>query len=61
VLGSRYVTRGELERAIELVRLGLVKPIVDRVRPLAEVNEAYDDLEQGRIVGRTVLEVAAAD
>jgi D-arabinose 1-dehydrogenase-like Zn-dependent alcohol dehydrogenase len=31
------------------------------VRPLAEVNEAYDDLEQGRIVGRTVLQVAAAD
>jgi D-arabinose 1-dehydrogenase-like Zn-dependent alcohol dehydrogenase len=61
VLGSRYVTRGELERAIELVRLGLVKPVVDRVRPLAEVNEAYDDLEQGRIVGRTVLQVAAAD
>jgi D-arabinose 1-dehydrogenase-like Zn-dependent alcohol dehydrogenase len=59
VLGSRYVTRGELERAIELVRLGLVRPVVDGVRPLAEVNEAYDDLERGRVVGRTVLQVKA--
>jgi alcohol dehydrogenase len=58
VLGSRYVTRGELARAIELVELGRVKPVVDVVRPLREVNEAYDDLTSGRIVGRTVLTVA---
>jgi len=58
VVGSRYVTRGELERAVELVRLGLVEPVVDVVRPLAEVNAAYDDLVGGRIVGRTVLRVA---
>jgi D-arabinose 1-dehydrogenase-like Zn-dependent alcohol dehydrogenase len=60
VLGSRYITRGELERAIELVRTGQVKPIVDEVRPLDEVNDAYDDLAQGRIVGRTVLRIAKA-
>lgn len=58
VLGSRYVTRAELARAIELVERGHVKPVVDVVRPLHEVNAAYDDLTSGRIVGRTVLAVA---
>lgn len=57
VLGSRYATRAELERVIQLVHAGLVKPIVDRVRPLSEVNEAYDDLAAGRIIGRIVLRV----
>jgi alcohol dehydrogenase len=58
VLGSRYVTRAELARAIELVALGRVKPVVDVVRPLREVNDAYDDLTSGRVVGRTVLTVS---
>lgn len=59
VLGSRYVSRSELAAAVELVRLGHVRPVVDVVRPLAEVNEAFADLEQGLIVGRTVLHVAS--
>lgn len=58
VLGSRYVTRSELGRAIELVASGDVKPVVDVVRPLREANDAFDDLASGRIVGRTVLTVA---
>ena len=59
VLGSRYVSRSELERAIELIERGLVRTIVDSVRPLDEVNEAFAALEQGEIVGRTVLRVAS--
>jgi D-arabinose 1-dehydrogenase-like Zn-dependent alcohol dehydrogenase len=60
VLGSRYVKRAELERAVELVRRGQVKPVVHSLRPLGEVNDAYDDLTSGRVVGRTVLRVADA-
>jgi propanol-preferring alcohol dehydrogenase len=59
IVGSRFITSGEMAQAAELVRLGLVKPVVDVVRPLEEVNEALDDLANGRIVGRTVLRVAA--
>jgi D-arabinose 1-dehydrogenase-like Zn-dependent alcohol dehydrogenase len=58
VLGSRYVGRAELERAVELVRRGQVKPVVDSLRPLGDVNDAYDDLTSGRVVGRAVLRVA---
>ncbi|HEY5058907.1 MAG TPA: alcohol dehydrogenase catalytic domain-containing protein [Gaiellaceae bacterium] len=58
VLGSRFATRGELQQAIELVQAGLVKPVVGAVRQLEDVNEAFADLTDGRVAGRTVLRVA---
>jgi len=58
IRGSRYVSRGELESAIELVRTGRVRTIVDAVKPLEEVNDAFGDLLAGRVVGRVVLRVA---
>lgn len=58
LVGSRYVARDELERAIRLVAQGQVRIIVDTVRPLAEVNEIFGQLERGELVGRAVLDVA---
>jgi D-arabinose 1-dehydrogenase-like Zn-dependent alcohol dehydrogenase len=57
VVGSRYCSRDELGHAIELVRTGRIRTIVDSVRPLEQVNEAYDDLTAGRVVGRVVLDL----
>jgi D-arabinose 1-dehydrogenase-like Zn-dependent alcohol dehydrogenase len=58
VVGSRYVARDELERAIRLVADGRVQTVVDRVLPLERANEAFAALEAGEVVGRVVLEVA---
>lgn len=57
-IGSRYVTRGELERVLSLIADGQLKPVVDDVLPLEEANEAMERLERGEVVGRTVLRVA---
>ena len=38
-----------------LVSAGKVAPIPVRARPLAEVNEALDDLREGRVLGRVVV------
>ena len=46
----------ELERAITLVDEGRVKTVVDGVKPLEEVNEAFDSLQAGDI-GRLVPDV----
>jgi alcohol dehydrogenase len=58
LVGSRYVARDELRRAIELVADGRVRTVVDRVVPLEEANEAFEALESGEVVGRVVLDVA---
>jgi D-arabinose 1-dehydrogenase-like Zn-dependent alcohol dehydrogenase len=59
LVGSRYVARDELERAIRLVADGRVQTVVDRVLPLERANEAFAALEAGEVVGRVVLQVAA--
>jgi alcohol dehydrogenase len=58
LVGSRYVHRDELERAVSLVARGLVRPVIGLVRPMAEVDRVFDALEAGTVVGRAVLEVA---
>lgn len=58
-IGSRYVQRHELERAIQMLASGQVKPVIDDVLPLESANEALTRLEQGKVIGRTVLRVAA--
>jgi D-arabinose 1-dehydrogenase-like Zn-dependent alcohol dehydrogenase len=60
VLGSRYVTRAELDRAIALVASGSVQMVIDKVVPLTSVNEVLVALEAGEIAGRAVIEVAPA-
>jgi D-arabinose 1-dehydrogenase-like Zn-dependent alcohol dehydrogenase len=58
VLGSRYAHRSDLVRAMALVASGRVTPIVGLVRSLDEVNEVFDALVAGQVVGRAVLDVA---
>ncbi len=57
-IGSRYVQRHELERAIQMIGSGVVQNVVDDVLPLQDVNEAFKRLEQGTVIGRTVLKIA---
>jgi propanol-preferring alcohol dehydrogenase len=58
VVGSRYAHRDDLERAVSMVAAGIVHPIIGMVRPLEGVNEVFDALRAGEVVGRAVLDVA---
>jgi D-arabinose 1-dehydrogenase-like Zn-dependent alcohol dehydrogenase len=57
-VGSRYAHRDDLAKAVALVARGLVSTVVGMIRPLEAVNEVFDELEAGAVVGRAVLEVA---
>jgi S-(hydroxymethyl)glutathione dehydrogenase/alcohol dehydrogenase len=56
VLGSRGFVPDDIRDAIDLYLAGDldVSHLVERVRPLAEANEALDDLVAGRVL-RSVL------
>lgn len=58
LVGSRYASMDELQRAIRLVANQKVQMVVDRVSPLEEVNDIFKALEAGDVVGRAVLDVA---
>jgi NADPH:quinone reductase-like Zn-dependent oxidoreductase len=57
IYGSTMGTRDDFEGVYDLVANGRVKPIVDRVFPLAEVAAAHEYLEEGRQFGKVVLAI----
>lgn len=59
LLGSRYVRLNELEWAITLVSEGRAETVVDGAKPLEEINEAFDVLQAGEVVGRVVLDAGS--
>ena len=57
LLGSYMGTKSELHTVMKLVAAGRLKPIVDRVFPLAEAAAAHAYLESGSQFGKVVLAV----
>ena len=53
--GSYVGTLQELHELVALVKRTGMKPIPVNTRPMAEANDAMQDLHHGRVVGRTVL------
>jgi NADPH:quinone reductase-like Zn-dependent oxidoreductase len=57
LLGSYMGTKSELHTAMKLVAAGKLKPVLDRVFPLAEAAAAHAYLESSSQFGKVVLEV----
>ncbi len=57
LLGSYMGSKSELQTVMKLVAAGRLKPIVDRVFPLAEAAAAHAYLESGSQFGKVVLRV----
>lgn len=57
ILGSYMGTRGELAEVMKLVGRGSLHPVVDRVMPLEEAQEAHRYLESREQFGKVVLKV----
>lgn len=56
VTSSYSTTIADFARALELAEAGLLKSVVTRREPLQKAEEVLKELEEGRIVGRAVLE-----
>jgi propanol-preferring alcohol dehydrogenase len=56
ILGSRNVTKRELQEVVELVAARRIKPVVTEVHPLEAAEEVHARLRQGKIVGRAALQ-----
>lgn len=55
IIGSRYVTKHELKESIELVRRGLIRPIVTRTFSLEEAELAHEMVDAHKILGRAAI------
>jgi len=55
LLGSYMGTLGELHRVLKFVFRGDLKPVIDRVYPLAEIAAAHEYLEGKQQFGKVVV------
>ena len=56
ILGTRYATRAEIARSLELVRDGRVKPIIGATFPLAQAEDALEAIRQNQVFGRVLID-----
>lgn len=56
IIGCRASTRQDLAEVISWVEEKKIVPVVEDILPLSKVNEAYDRLRTGKVIGRIVLE-----
>jgi NADPH:quinone reductase-like Zn-dependent oxidoreductase len=57
ILGSTMATRADFAALLELIEAKRLRPVVDRVFPLAEAAEAHRYLEDGKQFGKVVLSI----
>ena len=55
IIGSTMGTRQDFQDVMDLVWAGKLKPVVDRVMPLSQGQEAFQALERGEQFGKIVL------
>ena len=56
VTGSRYATRAEIARTLDLVAQGRVEPVIGARFPLREAAEAYRAMQRNEVFGRIVVD-----
>lgn len=57
ILGARMGTKEEFEKVLGLMNAGVVKPLIDSVFPLQRAADAQRRMEEGKHVGKIVLEI----
>ena len=56
LIGSNGWEVGDLERLLQLVQEGTLKPVIDRILPLTEAAEALRILENREVIGKVIVE-----
>jgi len=57
IMGSTMGSHNDTAEALAMAWSGKIRPVVDRVLPLADLQEAHRVVEEGEMVGKVVLKV----
>ncbi len=59
IMGTRYATRAEIARSLQLVRDGKVKPIIGASFPLSQAEDALEAIRRNQVFGRVLIDCMA--
>jgi len=57
ILGTRAGTKEEIEKCVELIVEGKLKPVISKTYPIEEINQAMSVLKEGKLSGRITLKI----
>ncbi len=60
IIGQPGAGRSDVDLALSLAARGSIRAIIDRIMPLGAVKEAHGLLEQGRVIGKIILDPTLA-
>lgn len=55
LVGSYGRNRADMVRTLDFVANGKLRPVIDRIHPLAEASEAFQALRERRVLGKVVV------
>ena len=58
IFGSTMGTRDEFLSAIEFIESRKLKPVIDKVYPLSQIEEAFTRMMQGEQFGKIILHIS---
>jgi NADPH:quinone reductase-like Zn-dependent oxidoreductase len=58
LMGSTMGNEAEYREAVRQLALGHLRPVIDRVYPLADARAAFERLERGEQMGKIGLEIS---
>jgi len=57
IFGARMGTKHEFEQVLDLFKSVQLKPVIDKVFPLKDAAKAHQRMEEGKHIGKIVLEI----
>lgn len=57
ILGTKSGSPRDFQAMIDFVTKHQIRPIIDRVMPISQINEAYDIVDQGKQFGKIVFQI----
>ena len=55
IIGSHFANNYEAHSALELIKSGKIKPVVDSVNPIENIKEKIDEMYKGNAIGKIVF------
>jgi len=55
IIGSRNCSMEDIKKSVEMVSKSYIKPVIDKIELLENVNNVFTRLGKGQILGRIVL------